>query len=97
MCDEARGCRLGTPKRVIFAEYVRFNRAIVTKTATIVLCGPLSRSLPREKRRVSKSGFPRGANETHGAVFGNPPHESKRSPKKSLHYYIGYHRMGEIL
>ena len=31
MCDEARGCRLGTPKRGIFAEYVRFNRAIVTK------------------------------------------------------------------
>ena len=31
MCDEARGCHLGTPKWVIFAEYVRFNRAIVNK------------------------------------------------------------------
>ena len=37
MCDEARGCHSGTPVWVIFAEYVRFNRAIVIKPQ-LLLC-----------------------------------------------------------
>ena len=97
MCDEARGCRPGTPERVIFAEYVRFNRAIVTKNRNaIVVCTAFPEFTPA-KISASKSGFPTGAKETHGAVFGNRPHKSKRSSEKSLHYYIRRQGMSEIL
>lgn len=88
MCDEARGCRLGTPKRVIFAEYVRFNRAIVKKKPQHYSCVYRFPGVYPAKISVRKSGFPREAKETHGAVFGNRPHKSKRSSEKSLHYYI---------
>ena len=85
MCDEARGCRSGTPERVIFAEYVRFNRAIVKKKRnTNVVCTAFPEFTP-QKTSVSKSGFPREAKETHGAVFVNRPRKSKRSSEKSLH------------
>ena len=74
--------------QVIFAEYVRFNRAIVTnKRNTPVVCIAFPEFTPA-KISASKSGFPREAKETHGAVFGNRPHKSKRSSEKSLHYYI---------
>ena len=52
MCDEARGCRSGTPERVIFAEYVRFNRAIVTKNRnTIIVFDRFPGVYPRKNKR----------------------------------------------
>ena len=50
-----------------------------------------------QKISASKSGFHREAKETHGAVFVNRPHKSKRSSEKILHYYIGFEGMSEIL
>ena len=97
MCDEARGCRPGTPERVIFAEYVRFNRAIVKKKPQHYSCVCRFPGVYPAKISVRKSGFPREAKETHGAVFGNRPRKSKRSPKKAYINYIGAGRMGEIL
>ena len=52
MCDEARGCRSGTLERVIFAEYVRFNRAIVTKNPnTIVVFIAFPEFTPAKNKR----------------------------------------------
>ena len=89
---------MGTPEWVIFAEYVRFNRAIVKPTATTVACEiRCSRSLSAQKKAWMNSGFCRERDETHGTVFGNRPHKSKRDPRKSLHYYIGVRGWAKIL
>ena len=51
----------------------------------------------RVKNAQINPGFRREADETHGAVFGNRPRKSKRSPKEAYINYIGVSRMGEIL
>ena len=98
MCDEARGCHSGTPDWVIFAEYVRFNRAIVTiPQQYVVKVFRVSRSLSAQKCARMNSGFCRERDETHGTVFGNRPHKSKRNSEKSLQLLYKAYGMGEIL
>jgi hypothetical protein len=75
MCDEAKGCRLGTPKTGNFRGVCPFNRAKgvhrgIFRCNTELRWDLIFRNLSEPKKMAAgKSRIFQGNQETHGAVL----------------------------